>query len=947
MKFNIKRKLFVLSVSCILLATFSESVQAKNKELKKSISTQILPLDTAVRTGKLANGFTYYIRHNEEPKDKVLMYLVTKAGSILEDDDQQGLAHFMEHMSFNGTAHYPKNELVSSLQKIGVRFGSDLNAYTGFDETVYQLPVPIDKPENVEMGLQIMRDWAHEATLDPKEIDDERGVILEEKRLGKGVEDRMSRQFFPVLFNNSRYSQRLPIGVDTVLTNFKAETIRRFYTDWYRPNLQALIVVGNIDVNQMEQTIKAKFGDLKNPEKEKKRVEYSVPLTGKNQFLQVTDKEKTVTQVLIFMKSKETILKTAADYHNSIVIDLFNAMISSRIQELRQQADPAFLGGSIQIGGFMGGLDAFNVSVTANPGQLERGFKAVWREVQRANEYGFRPAELEQAKANYIKSYETALREKDKTESSDFVKEYQQYFLKGYAAPGISYEYLLVKDILAKVSLVDVEKTFKNYFKDTDRDIILLAPEKDKSILPNEQEFNGWMKGVKEEKLQPYKEEPMAATLLKMQPKPGKIVGEVKDPRLGLITYTLSNGIKVIVKKTDFKNDDIQFSGYAPGGTSLYPDSIAPTADRAYMITWFGVGNYNPTQLKKYLAGKEMSVRASIDLEGQSFNGQSVNKDLRFALEQIYACFMEPRKDTAIFKADIASRKAALVNRYDNPNAVFLDTIIGVKSEHNPRRMGDSYEKINKTNLDKAFEIYKERFADASGFTFVFVGSIDTVTLKPLLEKYLASLPGLHKNEKAINLNYRTPRGLLERTVYAGKEQKATVELTYTGQYFYDFAENLKLDALKEVLQIRVLERLREEEGGVYSPQVLAGGTPTAGGYFNFIIQFGCSPQNVDKLIASAKDEIRKIKLDGPSQVNLDKFKAEDAKSMEERMRYNGYWSSIFHRQLMWNQRFDDYLDYDNVLKSITVDDVKQIANKYLTGENIIKMVLMPEKTDK
>jgi zinc protease len=513
---NMNFKIWALAL--LVFASFTVFAQTAKKP------ADVLPLDPAVRTGKLPNGFTYYIRHNEEPKNRVIFYLVNKVGSILETDDQQGLAHFMEHMSFNGTKHFPKNQLVDYLQKSGVRFGADLNAYTNFDETVYQLPIPSDKPELVQGGLQIMRDWAQDATLDPAEINKERGVVLEEKRLRKGAGDRMRQIYFPILANHSLYADRLPIGVDTVLNNFTPATLKRFYQDWYRPDLQALIVVGDINVKEIEKSIKAKFGDLKNPVKEKPRRLYTVSLTGKNNFISVTDKENTATSVEILIKHAEEKVRTTAEYRNLIIRSLFNDMLSDRYDEVTRQADPPYISGGAGIGNFLNSLDYFSARVKAKPGELEKGLKAIWRETVRLNRFGFTGPELERAKKNYLNILEFSFKEKDKTASARYVNEYLQYFLKGTAAPGIAEEYMLAQKVLPAISVKDVNQVCKDYIKPVDRDILITAPDADKASLPNQAVVESWLSQVEAETLQPYKDEVSKLPLLAHEPVAGKIV---------------------------------------------------------------------------------------------------------------------------------------------------------------------------------------------------------------------------------------------------------------------------------------------------------------------------------------------------------------------------------------------------------------------------------------
>lgn len=945
---HIKSTILLASVGIALSWSFTAAPTwaqvAKPKVVKTAAAEKNLPLDPAVRTGKLPNGFTYYIRHNEEPKKRVTFYLANKVGSVLEDDTQRGLAHFMEHMSFNGTKNFPKNELVNYLQKSGVRFGADLNAYTSFDETVYQLPLPSDNPDILKNGIQIMRDWAQDATLDVTEINKERGVVLEEKRLGKGAQERMQRQYLPTILNHSRYSLRLPIGTDEVLNNFKPETIRKFYHDWYRPDLQALIVVGDIDVNQMEKTIKAKFSDLKNPVGEKPRTKYTVPLLGQNQFLAVTDKEMTVTVAQVMMKQPAAKLHTAADYRDNIVRGLFNRMTGARYAEIMRQANPPYLQGGAEVSDFLGGLDNYGLYAVAKPGELENGFKAAWRETERIRRFGFTQTELDRAKQAYLSDMEASLKEKNKTNSDSYVNEYLQYFLKGTAAPGISYEYELVKNDLPGVTLAEVNAVSKSSIKNTNRDVLLLAPEKDKATLPSEVTVNGWIKAVEDEDLKPYNDEVSKQPLLANAPVAGKITAETKDAALGTTTLTLSNGVKVVLKPTDFKDNEILFSASAPGGTSLYSDADYQSAANASgMIESFGVGNYNPTQLEKYLSGKQLSVSPFISERTQGVGGNSTPKDLETAFELIYGYLTEPRKDADLFQGIITRSKASLANRGNDPNAVFQDTLSAVLGNHNIRRTGPSIAKIEQINLDREYAIYKERFADASGMTFTFVGNIDIEKIKPLIEKYIASLPSKNLGEQAKDLGIHIPDGQITKNVYKGSEPKATVDMIWSGPFEYSAAEKIQLDALKECLEIRLIERLREDESGVYSPGAFANSSKFPTSRYSMFVYFGCDPKNVDKLVASTLDEINKLKTSGPTQVNIDKWRAESIRTRETSVRTNGFWLGYISGQINDKEDLHQLDNYTKELNSVTIESVKATAQKYLSGKNFIRMQLLPE----
>lgn len=904
-----------------------------------------LPLDPAVKTGKLANGFTYYIRHNTEPKNRAVMYLVNKAGSILEDNDQQGLAHFMEHMSFNGTKHFPKNDLVDFLQKAGVRFGADLNAYTSYDETVYQLPIPTDKAEVLAGGIQIMRDWAQDATLDPEEINKERGVVLEEKRLGKGAGERMGRLYYPVLMNNSRYSKRMPIGTDEVLNNFKPETIKRFYHDWYRPDLQALIIVGDIDADAIEKIVKAKFGDLKNPAAERPRTKYTIPLTRKNQFIAVTDKEETNLSMQVMIKHPAVKLQTAAEFRTMTIRALYDQMLGSRYGEILHQADPPFLGASAGVQQYMGGLDIFALSVNSKPGALETAFKAGWREISRLQQFGFTATEFERAKKSYLNSLEALVKEKNRTSSASYVKEYQQHFLSGTGSPGIDMEYQLAKTDLSTISVADVNAVSKNYITSINRDILITAPEKEKASLPDQATVESWIKQVEQEKLQPYQDALTNQTLMTREPVPGKIVKEEKNVKLGLTTLTLGNGIKVILKPTDFMNDQVIFSAFAQGGTSLYNDAAFQSASVASsIIAGGGVGNLNSIQLGKYLSGKQLQVSPFITELYQGIAGGAVNKDLETSMQLVNAYFTAPRKDSTLFQSIIQRSRVSLASRAENPKAVFQDSIAAVVYQNNYRRSAPTIGKLEQINLDSAYHIYKERFADASNFTFIFVGNLDMAILRPLIEKYLGSLPATGAHEHFKDLNIKIARGRIEKTVYKGTEPRATVDLIFAGPYTFTRENNMQMEALKEVLQIRITEQLRENESGAYSPKVSVSTSKYPAPECNMSISFSCAPENADKLITSALDEINKLKNAGPPQVNVDKWKAEYNRSVEMSLKTNSYWMSFLMSQLQNDLELVPIDSYKERMEKVTPESLKASAVKYLSGDNYIRLVLMPEK---
>ena len=928
MSIKYKFRTFVVAMLCLLSAA----------------SAQQIPLDPAVKTGKLSNGFTYYIRKNNEPAKRIQLYLVNDVGSVLEDDDQQGLAHFLEHMNFNGTKNFPKNQLVDYLQKAGIRFGADLNAHTGPDETVYQLPIPTDDPAMLKHGLQIMRDWAQEATLDPAEIEKERGIVMEEGRLAKGAKDRMMRRYIPMMVNNSRYAQRFPIGVDSILLHFKPAVIKRFHQDWYRPDLQALIVVGDVDVAEVERLIKTHFSDLKMPAKVRTRTHYKVPLTGKNQYLAVTDPEMSGTTLEILFKHPAANLSTEQDYLQLMKQSLFGRMLASRRNaEISRQNNSAFSNMNAVVQPLMGGLEMFVFEVNAKEGQLQKAFEQSWGYLEKLKKFGFTKMEFEQAKLSYLRTFETALKEKDRTPSVNYVTEYQALYLHQQAAPGIEWEYNFVKSNIDQISLDEINTLFRNYLKDTDRDILILAPEKDKNNLPDEATVMNWINTVSKSELKPFAEEKVSTELMAQKPTPGKVILKRAIPEIGATELVLSNGVKVILKPTDFKNDQIMFKGFSPGGTSLYDDAdYDNAANAAALISRFGLGSFNPNQLSQALSNKVLNVTANIELRAQTVTGSSSVADLETALQVAYLQFTQPPKDTLLFRNIISSSKASFEGRYADPMNVFSDTISRVMGNYSYRLSPSSPDRIDQISLDKVYEIYKDRFADASGFTFTFVGSFDPDVITPLIEQYLGSLPSLNRNEKTRDLGIHIPAGQLVKKVYKGTENKALVRLVFSGNYTYSPQNNLLLKALGDILQVKVLENLREREGEVYSPTVQTSYAKNPRNRYAMIINFGCDPKNAEHLINEISKEMQVMKNEGVSADDVQKFKAAYGKNVALALKDNGFWLNYLSSQFENQEPVLEVLDADKNLSKVTPEAIRKAAASFFSEKNRISFMLLP-----
>ncbi|MBN8824048.1 MULTISPECIES: pitrilysin family protein [unclassified Spirosoma] len=904
-----------------------------------------IPVDPAVKVGKLPNGLTYYIRKNAEPKNRAELRLVIRVGSVLENDNQQGLAHFMEHMEFNGTKNFPKNELVNYLQSAGVRFGADLNAYTGFDETVYQLPVPTDSANVFNKAFQILEDWAHNATIDPAEVNKERGVVLEERRLGRGAGQRMRDKYFPALLNNSQYSKRLPIGTEQVLTTFKTETLRQFYHDWYRPDLMAVVAVGDFDVKQVEGIIREKFGRIPAVKNPKPRTEYDIPSHKDTKVVIVTDPEQPNTVIQVIYKRPEIKEKTLNDLRESIKRGLFNTMLGNRIQELTQQANPPFLGGYSNYGDFLGNLDAFTSIAVAKGGNVEQAIRAVLNENARVKQFGFTATELERAKQEFMTSVEQAYSERNKTRSSSFVNDYVQNFTEKEPYTSIEFYYDFLKKEQPGIKLAEVNALVDQFIHNDNRAVIVMAPEKEKDKLPTQAQILSYIDDAGKG-LTAYEDKTVDSPLLATQPTASPVVNEKKISDIGVTEWTLKNGVKVVLKPTDFKNDQILFSANSLGGTSLYDLKDFQSARFSSTLTAMGgTGAYNQIQLGKFLAGKQVSVFPYVGELSEGVNGSAAPKDLETALQLLYSYFTQPRKDPDVVKGFLSNQRSALQNQINTPTPqkVFQDTVSVTLGANNPRRQPLTPDDLDKIDLDRALQIYQERFANGDDFRFFFVGNFKEEQIKPLIEKYLGGLPASDKPEKFNDLGIRIPSGQISKTVYKGLDPKASVQLVYSGDLTWSTETTTQLDALAEVLEIKLIEKLREEESGVYGVGASAAYAKYPVPRYTFRINFGCAPENVEKLIAKTQEQINDLKQKGALPADIAKFKAETRRETEIQLKDNQFWLGYLQNQYYNGDAPDEVLHENEQLDKVTVESTKASANKYL-GQNFIRLVLMPEK---
>lgn len=910
-----------------------------------------LPIDPNVRVGKLSNGLTYYVRQNKKPDQKVELRLVVNAGSILENENQQGLAHLSEHMAFNGTTHFKKNDIISFLQSIGVGFGNDLNAYTGFDETVYILPIPTDKPSNIDKGFQILEDWAHNVTDNNEDIDNERPIVLEESRFGKGAQDRINRKMYPLLYAGSLYANRLPIGIDSIVKNAPYEALKSFYKDWYRPDLMAVIVVGDIDPGKAEELIKKYFGANKNPVNERLRIHPEVPPYKKSVAKVITDKEATSYVYHIYYSPHEVKpVVTLQDFKNDLAKNIFSDLLNQRLRELTQKENPPFVYAASGFGSEARGYESFEAYIGTGNSDSLTGLKAFEEELERVKKFGFTDEELKRSKADMLNYIERAYNEKNKTESANYAEEYIRNFLTKEPIPGIANEQKYYKELLPQITIKDVN-AIANKLSENDNEFIALSgPEtKDSSSLPTDAQILAVNDEVSKMDLKPYEEKAIQSSLLSEIPKPGKIISTKKNSVLGTTDFTLSNGITVTFKHTDFKNDQLLMSAIRPGGKNNY--SLTDKYNAEYMISVIssmGVGNFSPVDLKKALSGKTVSVRPTFSQVSSGFSGSSSVKDAASMMQLIYLYATSPRTDTSLFRSFVQKNKAQLAFINANPQVVFIDTLFKTMYHDNPLApiAVPRVEYFDALNLDRIMEMYKENFGNENQMHFTFTGSISEDSLKFLLEKYIASLPVGSKKFNYVDNKVRLAKGKVDVNVYKGKEPKAMILRIYSGELPYSDELNLKAEAISEILNIRIDEELREKIKAIYGGGTEVQFEKIPYSHYVFFLTLPTGPEKVDTLLKAANAEIENIIKNGPSKENLDKVKKQWEEQHKVNIKENGTWLSELQDFYFPGDDPDYFINYDKYVNALTPKDIQEAAKLLLSTNNVITGILRPEKAE-
>lgn len=929
--------------SIIVLIALTVTLTAQQNISYSSLNDRV-PFDNSITTGKLDNGLTYFIKQNAKPEKRAELRILIKAGSILEDDDQKGLAHFVEHMLFNGTESFPKTELVSFLEKTGIRFGADLNASTGFDRTFYMLTLPTDDKELLAKGVQVLEEWAHKATFDNAEIDKERGVILEEWRLGRGASDRIMQKQLPKLLYKSRYADRLPIGDTAVFMNAPYENFKRYYRDWYRPDLMAVIAVGDFDKAEMEKLIREKFSRMAKHPNPKPRVQYDVPAHSDVIISVNVDKELPMSNVFAYYKHPSDDEGTFAAYRSSIMDQLISSMLNERLAEISRRQDPPFLGASgFKADKALGPISLFGLAAFTKDGNMLIGFDAVMKEGRRMVLHGFNESELERAKAEYLRGMETAAAEKDKTPSAAFAEELARHFEFGESVPGIDYELGLARKFIPDIKISEINEIARNLVQKGSLVITMSGPEKPGIKIPTETEVMDLYTSIMNEQLEPYKDEVSSTPLFTKEVVPGTVKSEKKIAELNVTELTLSNGVKLVLKPTDFKNDEIIMQAFSPGGYSLASDADLVSAKNASdIINEAGIAQLNLTTLEKMMKGKIANVSPVITDKYEGFSGSASLKDFETMLQLTHLYFTDPRLDYESYQVYFDRELESLINGKRQPESAVRDTFQAVMANYHHREKPWTEDLMKQMDADKAFDFYKDRFADASDFTFILVGSFKLDEIKPMLLKYLGSLPALNRKENFKDHDVKAPKGNVNKVVSKGIEKKSSVMIAITGDMEYNQKSRHELNSLIEVFNIKLREKLREDRGGVYGVRAFARMEKYPKPGYRISVMFGCNPDRVDELAKDVKDIIAEMKAQKPADDYILKTKNIQEKAYEVNLKENRFWLGTLFSYYYNVENPSEILSYPKLVQKLKADDIHKAAKKYFT-ENFVQVVLKPE----
>ena len=938
-------------LGCFLLsilgcATGQQGARPDGQSEEAATVTMML-VDTMVTVGRLHNGLKYFIRENQKPENRAELRLVVNTGSILEEDDQQGLAHFVEHMAFNGTRNFPKQTIVDYLESIGLRFGPDLNAQTSFDETVYILQVPTDSVGIVEQAFAIMGDWASHVSFQQEEVEKERGVVIEEWRSRLGAGARIFKRQVPVIYHNSRYASRMPIGVKTVLDTFRQERLKNFYRDWYRPDLIAVIAVGDFDSDWIEGLIKKRFSTIPSAVDPPTRTMYPVPDHSETLFALVTDPEASWSSVSVYYKMEARDQGSVEAYRKSLVEALHTRMLNSRLRELSKIPEAPFLSGRSGRARLARTKEVYSLSARVKEGGVLQGLEALLIEAGRLKQHGFTETELAREKVEMLRSIEQSFRERDKVRSGSYAAEYIRHYLTDEPIPGLPYEYRLYNDLIPGIRMDEINRLTEEWMSIDSRVILADGPDKPGMELPDSTTLFALIDEVENLQFVPYVDEASDLPLLEHVPSPGSVTLDRQIHELGVTEWTLSNGVRVVMKPTDFENDQILFTAFSPGGHSLVSDDDYLAASTATsVLRESGVGNFSLIEIQKKLAGKLVRISPWISEIHEGISGSASAKDVETLFKLIYLSFTAPRADSTAFLAFQNRIRGYMENRNVSPGAAYEDTIQVTMSQHHHRARVWSNEMLEEMDLLKSFQIYKDRFSDAGDFTFNFVGNFEVEALRPLVLTYLASLPTTGREETWRDVGLRPPEGVISRTVRRGLEPKSNTRLIFSGPLVWSRQTEYDLNAMAHVLRIKLREVVREALGGSYGVGVWSSAQRFPSERYSVTVDFECSPGRVEELTKVVFSQIDSLKRFGTSREYLQKVKESQKRSREVALKENRFWRGALQTRYVHGEDPLMILSFDRKVDRLDLPAIQQAASKYLDTKNYAKFVLLPKKKE-
>lgn len=907
-----------------------------------------IPVDAHVRIGKLDNGLTYYIRENKLPENRANFYIVQKVGSVLEEDNQRGLAHFLEHMAFNGSKNFPGGDagksMISYLETIGVKFGTNLNAMTGMDETIYNInDVPVTTPGAVENCLLILHDWSNALLLREKDIDKERKIIHEEWRTGQNAQMRVIENIAPSIFKGSKYAYRLPIGTMEVVDNFEPQVLRDYYHKWYRPDLQGIIVVGDINADEIEQRIKTLFSPIIKPENPAERVYEHIPDNDEPIVAVATDKELPMNNIMIAYKRNPVPRegKIAMDYLiHDYATRIIGQMLKERFDEMMQKPDAPFAFATAMNSTYfgVGTKDALQVVGVAKPGHVESTIAALMREVKRVHEFGFTEGEYERAKANYLSNLEQLYNEREKQQNAFYVNQYVQHFLKNEPIPSIEDSYNTLNQLVPHIPVAAINQMTRQLITDKNRVAVLMGVEKEKDTYPSEAKILEVIRSTDNEQLTAYEDSTVTEPLLASMPAKGKVVQERIDPDKGTTVWTLSNGAQVVVKTTDFKQDEILMGGFALGGTSTLDDKyVAEIKLMDDVPPIGGLGKFSATDLRKNLSGKNAQVSFKVGQYNEQISGKSSVKDLETFMQLVYLNFTGVRKDPEAYQSLAARLKGILPTLAANPEFVFNDSLMNTMYLNNPRFSIPTVQEIEAADYDKLLELYASRFANAGNFTFTFVGNVSPEQLKPMVEQYIASLPGKRTDVKIREIPVR--KGICNNHfTFPLETPKATTAIVYTGDMAYTAENVFLLDVLKQLFQMEFIDKVREEQGGTYGVRVHSEAEKLPKEGFTLQFQFDSDPGRRAGLVDVMNGVVADLQQTGPDAGMLEKVKEYMLKQHTDNLKENAY--ALSNTWQYYVHGVDLEKDYVKRVNELSASVVRQFAHRLFEQNNRVEVVM-------